>query len=109
MPKAVPTREAQNALSSLIGWVQEHHDQVIIENRGKPTAVLIAFEEYEQLQAFKEQQRRRAVWEQLRALQARVAARNTDLSEEEAEVLADEVSREAMEALIEQGRVRFER
>ena len=109
MPKAVPTREAQNTLSALIGWVRENRDGVIIENRGKPAAVLISFDEYEQLRAAREAQRRREVWEQLRRLQAQVAARNADLDEEAAEALAEGLGREAMETLIDEDKVRFER
>ncbi len=109
MPKAVSTREAQNTLSALIGWVREHRDEVIVENRGKPAAVLISFDEYEQLRSWREQQRRKEVWEQLQRLQAQVSARNADLSEEAAEALADETTREAIDALVEQGKVRFER
>ena len=108
MPKAVPTREAQNSLSALIGWVKEHRDEVIIESRGKPAAVLISYDEYAQLQAAREQLRRREVWAQLRRLQAQVAARNTDLDEEAADTLADEISHDAIAALTTRGAVRFE-
>lgn len=71
--------------------------------------MLIAFENGEPNHSQEEQRRRRAVWEQLRTLQARVAARNTDLNEDEIEALADEVSREAIAALVNQGKVRFVR
>lgn len=109
MSKAVSTREAQNRLSALIGWVNEHNDAVIVENRGVPTAVLIPYAEYEVLQAVKEQQRRQALLAEMRDLRARVSARNVDLGEAEAEVLADEVTEEAVASLVERGVIRFER
>lgn len=103
MSKAVSTREAQNRLSSLIGWVNEHNDAVIVEKRGVPTAVLIPYAEYESLQAAKEQQRRQRLLTAMRELQARVSARSTDLSEVEAEALADEVTDAAVASLVARG------
>jgi prevent-host-death family protein len=49
MPKTVSTREAQDSLSTLIGWAKEHRDQVIVESHGEPAAVLMSFAEYETL------------------------------------------------------------
>jgi hypothetical protein len=36
-----------------------------------------------------------------------VAERNTDLTEQEAELLADEISREAIANLVDQGKIQF--
>ena len=108
MPRAVSTSEAKSKLTALIGWVREHREAVVVENRGKPRAVILSYEEYEALQALKEQRRRQDLLDQLRRLQARVSARNADLSAEEADALADEVTRAAVDSLVEQGRVRFE-
>ncbi len=99
MPKTVSTYEAQNTLSALIGWVREHRDEVIVENHGKPAAVLVAFDEYEDLRALKEQQRRKVVLEKMRHLQIAVSARNTDLNQDEIDALADELTRDAITTL----------
>lgn len=109
MSKAVSTREAQNRLSALIGWVNEHNDAVIVENRGVPTAVLIPYAEYESLQAAKEQQRRLRLFAEMRELRSQVSARNADLGEAEAEILADEATDEAVASLVARGAIRFER
>src|SRR5436189_2490754 len=108
MSKTVSTREAQNKLSALIGWVNEHDDEVIVENRGAPSAVIISYAEYEKLQGLREQERRRALLAKMRQLQARVSERNADLGEVEADALADEVAGEAVAELVESGSVRFE-
>lgn len=108
MSKAVSTREAQNRLSALIGWVNEHNDAVIVENRGVPTAVLISHAEYEALQVAKEQQRRQRLLAEMRELRARVSVRNTDLSEDDAETLAGEVTDAAVASLVGRGAARFE-
>ena len=108
MSKAVSTREAQNRLSSLIGWVNEHNESVIVEKRGAPTAVLISYAEYEVLQEMKERQRRQLLLAKMRDLRARVSARNPDIGEAEAEALADEVTDGAVASLVERGAIRFE-
>ena len=108
MSKAVSTREAQNTLSSLIGWVNEHNESVIVEKRGAPTAVLMSYAEYESLQAVKEQQRRQLLLAKMRDLRARVSAHNPDLTETEADALADEVTADAVASLVERGGIRFE-
>lgn len=69
----------------------------------------LAFKNTQPANSQDEQGRRQAIWAQLRALQARVAARNTDLTEEDIEALADEIGREAMDALVDRGKVRFVR
>ncbi|HEY8600746.1 MAG TPA: type II toxin-antitoxin system Phd/YefM family antitoxin [Thermomicrobiales bacterium] len=108
MSKAVSTREAQNKLSSLIGWVNEHNESVIVEKRGAPAAVLMSYAEYESLQGVKEQQRRQELLAKMRDLRARVSSRNPNLSEADAETLADEVTADAVASLVERGRIRFE-
>lgn len=50
MPKAVSTREAKDTVSALIGWVREHHDEVIIEYHGVPPAVIMSYNEYTAMQ-----------------------------------------------------------
>lgn len=106
MARAVSTREAQNKLGELIGWVREHRDAVIVENRGKPSAVLLSYDEYEQVCAFREQQRRQGAVERLRRLRDEVRARNGDLTDEGAEAIAEQFSRDVMRGLIDKGKVR---
>jgi prevent-host-death family protein len=108
MPKTVSTREAKDRLSALIGWAREHADEVIVESRGRPAAVLMPFAEYEKVQALREKQRREAALETLRRLQAEVSAQNRDLTEEQIEELADRATRDAIQALIEKGKLRFQ-
>ena len=105
MPKSVSTSEAKSKLSSIIGWVRENRDEVIVESRGEPAAVIMSYAEYEEMQGLKEQRRRRDALERLRAVQRRVSARNRDLTEEQAEELAGEVSRDVIDGLIRKGRL----
>jgi prevent-host-death family protein len=107
MPKTVSTREAQDSLSTLIGWAKEHRDQVIVESHGEPAAVLMSFAEYETLRDLREQLRREEVWSKLRQLRDQVSARNADLDQAEIDQLAEETTRDAIDTLVEQGKIRF--
>lgn len=108
MAKSVSTREARDKLSAIIGWVREHRDEVIVESRGEPSAVIMSYARYEEVQALREQKRRQDALQQLREVRKRVGARNRDLTEEQADELADRASRDAMEGLVKKGRIQFE-
>jgi prevent-host-death family protein len=107
MPKTVSATEAKNRLGALVAWAVEHRDEVIVEAHGKPHAVIMSYADYEAVQALREQARRREALERLRALRARVSARNQDLTEEQAMAFADQMTREAIDSLVRQGKVRF--
>lgn len=109
MTKTVTTTEAKAKLSALLGWVREHRDAVIVENRGEPSAVILPYPHYEELQRLREQQRRRDALVQLRRLRDKVSERNQDLTQEQVEAIAEEVSRDVVQGLIDKGKVRFER
>ncbi len=107
MPKVVSATEAKVRLGAMMDWVVEHEDEVIIETRGRPRAVLISFEEYQRVQQLQEMARRQAALERLEALAEHVGARNRDLDQEEAEALADRFSREVIEEMINKGKIRY--
>ena len=109
MPKTVSATEAKNRLGALLGYVTEQGDDVIVENRGRPEAVIMSYAAYEEVQALREQKRRADALDRLRALRERVIARNGEMSFEEAEALAEEVTQEALRRLVARGEVRFER
>ena len=45
MPRVVSSSEAQNNFGAMMQWVKENNEEVVVERRGKPTAVLISYEE----------------------------------------------------------------
>lgn len=109
MPKTVSANEAKNRLGSLLGYVNEERDEVIVERRGKPRAVIMSMVAYAEIQALRDQQRRALALQRLRDLHARLADRNAGLSEEEAIATADRVSHELVDRLAERGEITFER
>lgn len=108
MARRVSASEAKNRLGSIIDWVTENQEEMIVENRGEPTAVIISIAEYQQMQELKEKARRSEALGQMRKLRDSVMARNRDLGAEEADSLADRFSREVVRDMAEEGKVRFE-
>ncbi|MBI4317331.1 MAG: type II toxin-antitoxin system Phd/YefM family antitoxin [Chloroflexi bacterium] len=108
MPRTVSASEAKNRLGAIIGWVLENDDEVIIESRGEPKVVLMPFAEYVQTKEIKEEVRKRDALATLRELRERVRSRSQDLSQEEADALANRFSREIVEDLVKEGQIEFE-
>ena len=109
MPKAVSATEAKNRLGALLGDVIDRDAEVIIERQGRPKAVIMSFAAYQEVQALREDKRRAAALEQLRQLEKRIAARNQDLTEEEAISLADQIAHQIVDDLAARGEVTFAR
>ena len=49
MPRTVSASEAKNELGGIMAWARENKDDVVIDNRGQPNAVLVSFEEYQKI------------------------------------------------------------
>ncbi|MBI3942896.1 MAG: type II toxin-antitoxin system Phd/YefM family antitoxin [Chloroflexi bacterium] len=109
MSKTISATEAKNKLGSLISWVLEHEDEVIVESRGEPKVVIVPFAEYEAFKQVKEQARRQEALARLEALREQVSARNQDLTPEAGDALADRFSREFVEDLAKKGKIRFKK
>lgn len=88
MPRTVSSSEMQNNFGAMLQWAEENNDEVVIERRGKPAGVIIAYEEYKEVMRLREQERRRSVFARMEAIRKQVAARNPDLTAEEAYRLA---------------------
>jgi prevent-host-death family protein len=108
MPKTVSATDVKNKLGSVVSWVLQNQDEIIVESRGAPTVVIMPYAEYEKVKDLRARDDRRQALEQLRSLRDRVLARNQDLDPEEADALADRFSREIVEEMVENGKIRFE-
>lgn len=109
MTRTVSTTEAKAKLSSIIEWAVKNRDSVIVESRGKPRVVIIPVEEYEQLEVLKEEKRREEALARLQRIAEEVQAKNQDLTEEEADQIADEITRETIERMTAEGKVTFKK
>ena len=103
MPRTVSSSEAQNNFGAMVQWAEENQDKVVVERRGKPAAVIISYETYQKFEELSEQERRRKAFAALEAIRVQVAARNPDLTDEEAYRLAG-FSEEAVQSTLESDR-----
>lgn len=107
MPRTISVTEAKNKLSAMLDWAIKNQDGVVVESRGRPKAVILPFSEYETYLLLREKEQRRAALRRLEELAATVQTQNQDLSPDEAEQIADEISRETIERMVEEGKVSF--
>ncbi len=107
MPKTISVSEAKNKLSAMLEWAVENQDEVVVESRGRPKAVILSYSEYEMFQQLRERERRQTVLQRLQQLAAANQALNQDLTPEEAEELADEATRETITRMEAEGKVSF--
>ncbi len=107
MPKTISVSEAKNKLSAMLKWAVENQDEVVVESRGRPKAVILPYGEYEQFQSLREKERRQSALQRLQELAAVNQALNQDLTPEEAEDLADEVTRETIDRMVAEDKVTF--
>ncbi len=108
MPKTMTATDAKVRLGAMIDWTVEEGDELIIESRGKPKAVLMSYAEFEKVQRLRETARRQEALRQLQALAERVSERNKDLNQESADALADRFVRDVIDDLTAEGMIRFE-
>jgi prevent-host-death family protein len=100
MSKTVTATEAKNKLGSIMAWVVNNQDEVIIENRGNPHVVLVPYDEYDKLKGLREQVRRAEAWARLQQVAQEVQGKNRDLTSEEADELADRFVREVINDIV---------
>ncbi len=106
MSKTVTATEAKNRLGALLAEAQEA--PVIVEIRGAPKAAIISIEDLRRFEKLQVSEERRQRLERLERLHERLAARNADLSFEQATELVERFSQDIFESMAERGTVHFE-
>ena len=91
MSKTVTSSQARENFGELLRLASEENEEVVVTLRREPTAVLISYGEYEELERLRNLEKRLEAVEKLRAIRQRVQDRIKDdnLSIEEAYQLAD--------------------
>lgn len=84
-------------------------EAVIVESHGKPKAVVISPEAFEEYQQAREQQRREDTLEWLRGFEERQRERNKDLTPEQVDDIAIRAGREINAVAAKKQRERIER
>ncbi|MBE2223325.1 MAG: type II toxin-antitoxin system Phd/YefM family antitoxin [Anaerolineae bacterium] len=108
MYKTASVSETRQQLSVFLNWIKDSQEDVVIQNRGAAEAVLIPIADYELLQEARERQRRQHAIAELRKIAQDIGARNPQLSQAEADDIANEVMAETIDNLRQQGKVNFQ-
>jgi prevent-host-death family protein len=108
MSKTVSATDAKSNFRSLLDWTGETGDAVIVERRGRPVGVILSYTAFEDLKDREERLRRQEAWAKLHQLREELAERNSDLTQEEADRIADRAVRDTIDAMVEKGAIRFE-
>lgn len=108
MPKTVTATEAKTNFGAMLDWTVTEQDQIIVQSHGQPKAAIINYDDYTQYATLKEKNRREQAWQEMEALRKQVSARNTDLSEEEIDALADFITRDTINSMIADGKIQYE-
>ncbi len=108
MERTISASELKNSLGAVLRKVRNDEESIVIEQRRVPAAAIISIEDFRLLREAKERRRREGLLEQLRQLNERLAARQKDMSTEEADRLAEELGNAIMDAVVEKNRDRFE-
>lgn len=106
MRKTVTATEAKNRFGTVIKEAQ--NTPVIIESRGVEQAVIVSVEDFRELEAFREAERRRRAVERLERRSAELAEINATLPDEVAQILIRETIDETMQSMVDRGLIRFE-
>ncbi len=106
--RTVSSNEAKQHWGAMMKAVTEGED-VIVESHGKPKAVVISPEAFEELRRARERQRREEAIKWLEDFEASYDGRNDDLTQEQIDELANRAAHEIFDELAAEGKLRFER
>lgn len=109
MSKTISANEAKNRLGTWIALVNDDDTEIIIERHGKPKAVIMSFESFEEVKDLREKQRRAEAVRDLRALQEEISSHNRDLTEEQIDEIANHFSHDIIDDMVADGKITFER
>lgn len=106
MAKTVTATEAKNRLGALMAEAQD--EPVIVEIYGAPKAAIISIDDLRKFEALQDAEERRQSIERLRAIREQIAARNADLSPEEAAAIIEQATEDIREMRRERRKVSLE-
>lgn len=107
MVRTISATEAKVNFGAVTQQVIDDGEPVIVENHGQPRVAIVPVQNLERLAELEAQERQRDALDRIQQLQAEVAGRNQDLTEEQADAIADDVVRTAVNALFDKDLVRY--
>jgi len=109
MPKTMSSNDAKQRWGTVLSYVTDQADEVIVESHGKPKAVVLSVAAYEEFQTLRAQRRRADALDRLRRLNERLVVQNAGVSEEEAIEFGVQLQRELIDDMAARGEITFER
>jgi prevent-host-death family protein len=107
--KTISANDAKQRWGSVMSAVEKDGDRIVVASHGKPKVAVVSVGDLERLEALDARERRENALQRLRALEERIGNRNSDLTDQEIEQLADRASREAFDELAAEDKLLFER
>jgi prevent-host-death family protein len=109
--KILSASEVKNNFGTIASQVKRGDVKaVIVENRGEPIVVIVGVGELEAMRELQEKERQKDALARLKRLRVRIQARiQRKITDKEAEELADRFSRELVEDLEREGKVKFDK
>ena len=108
MTRTVPATTAKNTLGELLRGVRENGENVIIEIRREPVAVLVTASDFAELQQLRKERMQREAIEEINQILSEQAERNKDLTDEQAQALVDRAIKDIREDRRRRSRVSVE-
>ena len=105
MAKTVTATEAKNKLGQILDMAIRDQP-VIISNYGRPSSVVISYDEYEEYKSYRKD-KNKTLWEKLEKLRKKAVAKNTDLTEEEANKIAMRARDEILDSIVKRKKDKF--
>ena len=106
MTKTVSATEAKNTFGAILKYLETTEEEVIIENRGVPTAVVVSIDRFREIEELEERAKRQQALEDFRKLRTEIAGQNEDMSTTEAQEFAKQLSDEIMENVVAKHQVK---
>ena len=103
----VSITEAKSKLSSLVAWANNNDDAVVIQSRGNPQALIIPYTYRGDIEKLIEKKRRNEAIDLLYQVAAEVGEKNKNLSEKDAQKLADRFVREVINNMVKEKSIIF--
>ena len=109
--KTLPASLVKNSFGAIVNQVHQGRvSEVIVENHGEPIVAIIPIKDLKIMKEFKQKQKQKDALARLRNLRSNIQARiKGKLNDREAEIIAHRFSREFVEDLEKEGKIKFEK
>ena len=110
-PPTIPATQLKNKLGTVIRSTIKNRSELIVSSRGVPQVVIMPFDEWQKFSALrkeqKEQAERQKAWKTFKQLRRDVQAQNPNLTEKQAQELANRFSKDVIKSVIKKRKQKY--